>query len=217
MWEYMEQDKGLHRLSGKWREMKIMEQNQSEMLFYIDTEFAGEVLIEVAILNAAGRKIVDTVISHNKSWQELYDQGHAGTKQWMNMQKAKFNWDNEWNMPPDTHTLNASQLATILLEAQTNHSSARFVEFSRGNLDMSVLRRFLQENGGYEWVLGDHAGSGLIIPWSEKLPGFWHVAQALIFELLHPYHPLAHDSHRAFADVQKLQILFQDLVADSAP
>ena len=119
-------------------------------------------------------------------------------------------------MPSDSQTLNAQQLAGILLEARVNHPHAKFIEFSRGNHDINKIRRFLHDNGGLDWVLDDHEGLGLMMLWYDKLPGFWYVAQAVIFEMLHPDHPLAHDSHRAFVDAQKLHILFQDLVADSA-
>lgn len=50
----MEQVKGLRRLPSKWREVKSIEQKQSELLFYIDTEFAGDVLIELGVEDAAG-------------------------------------------------------------------------------------------------------------------------------------------------------------------
>ena len=194
-----------------------MEQQQSEILFYIDTEFAGDVMIELGVENAAGRKIVDTLVSHDKSWRELYEEGHDGTKLFMDLQKEKFEWDTEWNMPPDTQTLDARQIASFLLQAEINHPGAEAVEFSRGIHDVNKLRRFLCDNGGLDWVLGDLEGVGLMPLWVNKLPGFWHVGQALIFQLLHPDQPLAYDAHRAFVDVQKLHILFNDLIADSAP
>ena len=50
----MERQKGLKRLPPQWREAMKMEQYKPEILFYIDTEFAGDVLIEVGIENAAG-------------------------------------------------------------------------------------------------------------------------------------------------------------------
>lgn len=131
-------------------------------------------------------------------------------------QKKKYQWDDNWNMPPATQTINAQQLAGRLLEAQVCHPNARFIEFSRGNNDINKVRRFLRENGGFDWVLGDHEGLGMMPLWNDKLPGFWYMAQAIIFELLHPDHALAYDSHRAFVDAQKLHILFRDLVADSA-
>lgn len=68
MWEYMERHKGLTRLPLRWREAKKMEQNKSELLFYIDTEFAGDNLIEVGIENTAGVAIVNSVVAHQKSW-----------------------------------------------------------------------------------------------------------------------------------------------------
>lgn len=82
---------------------------------------------------------------------------------------------------------------------------------------MNKLRRFLRDNGGLDWVLGNLEGLGLMPLWSDKLPGFWHVGQALISQLLLPDHPLAYDAHRTFVDVQKLHILFNDLIAGSAP
>ena len=194
-----------------------MEQKQSELLFYIDTEFAGDVLIELGIENAAGRKIVDTLVSHDKGWRELYKEGHEGTKLFMDMQKEKFQWDFEWKMPPDTQTLDARQIASLLLQAEINHPGAKAVEFSRGNHDMNKLRRFLRDNGGLDWVLGNLEGLGLMPLWADKLPGFWHVGQALIFQILHPDQLLAYDAPRAFVDVQKLYIFIKDLVADSAP
>ena len=156
-----------------------MEQNESELLFYIDTEFAGDALIEIGIESAAGTQIVNSVVWHDKSWRHIYKDGHDGTRMFMNLQQKKYGWDDDWKMPSSTETIDAQELATILLDSQANHPGARFIEFSRGNMDLNRTRRFLPDNGGHDWVLNDRDALGLMWPWAEKLPGFWHLVQAL--------------------------------------
>ena len=46
-------------------------------------------LIEVGIENAAGTEIVDSVVTHNKSRRQLYDEGHEDTRMFMTSQKKK--------------------------------------------------------------------------------------------------------------------------------
>lgn len=112
--------------------------------------------------------------------------------------------------------MTARQVAEILKKWHMNHAEARIVEYSAGNLDTTVLRRFLTENGGHDAAVGNHYGCGLLTIWQQKLPGFWWTSQDNIFALTHPNHELTEKAHRAMVDAKKLRILFQDVIADSA-
>ena len=95
-----------------------MEQNQYEVLFYVDTEFAGDVLIELGIENAAGMQVVSSVVKHDKGWRQNYDKDHIGTRLLMQIQKKRFGWNDDCNMPSGTKTINTQEFTSILLEAQ---------------------------------------------------------------------------------------------------
>ena len=73
----------------------------------------------------------------------------------MNIQREKFKWDDDSNLPSNTQTVNAQQLAGLLLKARINFSRARSIELSKGNLDVNRIRRFLRDNGGFDWVLAN--------------------------------------------------------------
>ena len=94
-----------------WRVAKEMEQNQSELPFHVDTEFDGDALIQLGIENAVGTQVVSIVVTHDKSWRQIHDEGYEGNRSFMEVQKNKFGWHDDWNMPPDTKTVNAQELA----------------------------------------------------------------------------------------------------------
>ena len=134
----------------------------------------------------------------------------------MNLQRQQFQWDPDFNFPAESKVMNARQVASILLDAQCHSPEARFMEYSKGNLDLKMLRGYLEKNGGFAGVLGAHDGNGLLSLWQQRLPGFWRCSQDTIFFLTGPEHPLAKQAHRAMVDAQKLRILFRNLVDDSA-
>ena len=43
-----------------------MEYEESDILFYINTEFVGDCLVEVGTINAAGEEVLDTLVLHDK-------------------------------------------------------------------------------------------------------------------------------------------------------
>lgn len=217
MAEFLESRKGKDTLSSDWRVLKSMEQQKSKLLVYVDVEKASTVLIEIGIINAANEEIIDTLVTYDTPWRQIYVEGSDAVKLWMDNQKSKFRWNDQWEFPPGTRTMNAHQVADVLQKAGFNHPNAKIIEFTSGNSDSKVVRDFLDHgNNNLGWVLGGHVGFGLITQWRKKLPGFWQYAQHVLFELIHDGHPLASDSHRALIDAKKMHILFQDLVLDSA-
>lgn len=110
----------------------------------------------------------------------------------------------------------ATSIAKCITNKERPHTQAKFVEYSRGNLDTSILRRFLLENGDDDSALGSHYGYGLMLVGRNKLPGFWWAFQDNILALPRPTHELAEKAHRAMVDIEELRILFQDVVTDSA-
>ena len=192
-----------------------MEDEKSSILFYVDTEFADIHLIEVAIINAAGQDVLNTLVRHEKSWKEIYEEGTSSTRFMMTKQKEKFQWDSDWNFAPEAKVMDAAQVATCLERASCSSPTAKFVEFSFGNMDTKRLHDFLQSSG-FEHVLGGHKGYGALMQWKKRLPGFWDYSQETLFTFTRPSDPLAGTSHRALVDAKKLRTLTQDLFHDSA-
>lgn len=193
-----------------------MEQNKSPLLFYLDTEYAGTYVFEIGIINAQGEEIINSLVTHDKPWSQIYEEASESTRFWLNKNRIKYSMDEKWNYPLRTATMSARQVACTLEQAGSQHTDARFIEYLRGNADMSIVRRYLCEHDGLDYVLGDHYGFGLMPIWQEKLPGFWWASQDNIFALTRPEHPLASQAHRAMVDAKKLRILFQDTIKDSA-
>ena len=171
-------------------------------------------MVELAIITAQGVEVIDTYLLHDRPWSKIYEESSPDTRLMMELQKKKFQWDNNYNFPPGTKLVNARQVASILHDAQCDHPEARFVEHTLGNADIKRLRRFLHDNGGRDWVLNDHGSFGLLKLWRDRLPGSWSCSQDDIFALTRPDHPLAAQAHRAMVDATKLHILLNDLIAD---
>lgn len=213
---YLESTKGLQKLTGQWRIMKQMELQGSALLFYLDLEFGGQYPIKIGMLNGNGDEVLNTLLVHDKSWRQTYEEGDGSTRYWMNLQRQKFQWDADFNFLAESKVMNARQVASILRYAQYHSPEARFMEYSKGNLDLKLLHGYLEKNGGFAGILGGHDGNGLLSLWQQRLPNSWRCSQDTIFFLTRPEHPLAKQAHRAMVDAQKLRILFRDLVDDSA-
>ena len=193
-----------------------MEQKNSPLLFYFDTESAGEKLIELGVVNAIGDEVINTLVVHDKPWSSIYEEGDERTRLWMIAQRTKFKWDDRWEFPPGTKVMTAAQVSKTMKQWGMNRPEARIIEYSSGDLDTTILRHFLEENGGFDSALGNHCGYGLLPIWQQKLPGFWWLSQDNIFALTHPYHELTNVAHNAMIEAKKLRQLFQDAINDSA-
>ena len=216
MIEYLHGKKGLYRLDAQWKVIGLMDYEASDMLFYVDTEFTADYLLEIAIINAAGEEVIDTLVRHEKIWKEIHDEASPQARFWLETQKSKFQFDDDWNFPPSATAMDAAEVATRLQAASCSSPNARFVEYSRGNFDTKKIRDFLEVGGKLGHILGEHRGYGALALWQKILPGFWDFSQETIFVFNHPGHPLAKVSHRALVDAQKLRILMKDLFHDSA-
>ena len=142
----MEESKARFHLPGHWRILARMEQERDLLLFYVDTENAGDRPIEVSIINARGETVLDTVVPHQEPWKLIYEKGDGCVKLFMNLQKRKFDWSEDFEFPTEKSSMNASQLNTALRRAGCNHPDARLIEFLRGNMDVSKIRPFLTQN-----------------------------------------------------------------------
>lgn len=77
-------------MSGEWILVKRMEQKGSDLLFYLDTEFAGDMLIEVGVENAIGQDIIHGSFVHNELRRQIYQEGAAAdVKMYVSKQKKK--------------------------------------------------------------------------------------------------------------------------------
>ena len=115
---------------------------------------------EIGIINAAGEEVLDTLVLHDKPWKQIYNEGPVSVRLMMDKQKSKFHWDDDWNFPPSAKVMDATQVATILHTASCSSPSAKFVEYTRGNADLKKVQDFLEVNGGFGYVLGEHKGYG---------------------------------------------------------
>ncbi len=102
MAHYLEIQRGTHKMTGLWKEIKDMEIQKSDLLFYIDTEFANSWLIEVGIETAAGTTVIDTIVTYDKLWLQIFLEGDDATQAWMTKQKKKIGWDDNFEFPPET-------------------------------------------------------------------------------------------------------------------
>ncbi len=180
-------------------------------------EFANSWLIEVGIETAAGTTVINTIVTYDKPWLQIFLEGDDATQAWMSKQKKKYNWDDNFELPAETKTMTAREVAKCLIDFRTDNPEAKFLEHTYGINDLQKVKNFL-DSGGHNlgWVLGGHVGIGLLLMWKHKLPGFWYLGQEMLFKRIHPGHPLAEASHRALVDAQKMHILFKDMVNDSA-
>ena len=141
MMEYLESTKGRQKLDWQWEIIKSMDSKSSKFLFYLDTEFADNYLIEVAIVNAAGEEVINTLVMHDKPWKQIYNEAEekSTVRFLMDLQKSKFSWDSDWNFQQGATVMNVSQVATILRTAQCSSPEAKFVKYSKGGCDLRKL------------------------------------------------------------------------------
>lgn len=61
-------------LSAEWSRVGELHRKQNPGLYYIDTESFQMHLVELSVLNSAGKVVLSTKVVHaNKTWQEIYD------------------------------------------------------------------------------------------------------------------------------------------------
>lgn len=70
--EYLEANKIV--VSDQADRFRPLWKSQSPNLFFINTEFAGDLLFEICVMKADGEVIVDTVVNHQTQIQTCYDQ-----------------------------------------------------------------------------------------------------------------------------------------------
>ena len=63
-----------------------MEMQSSDLLFYLDTELAGDYLIEVGIENAPGTEITSTLVTYVNPRRQIHLEGDEGIKRWITLQ-----------------------------------------------------------------------------------------------------------------------------------
>lgn len=80
IWEYLEIQKGTQRLTGDWRHLKQMEQTKPSLMFYLDTEFAGNKLIKLGNINANGDQVINILVVYDQPWSRVYEEGDERTR-----------------------------------------------------------------------------------------------------------------------------------------
>ena len=158
--------------------------------------------------------MINTLVTYDKPWRQIYAEGSEGTKYWMKQQNKKFNWNADWEFPAGTKTMNVLEVARCLKNARTDRPDARFLEYFRGNNDLQKVQNFLG-SGDTElvWMLGGRLGIGIIPEVGTE------TTRVLV---LQPRDSVRVDasytaeSHRALIDAKQMHIMFKDMVDDSA-
>ena len=143
--------------------------------FDLDLDGVGQyasLLVEIGIINAAGEEVLDTLVLHERPWKQIHNEGPISVRLMMDRQKNKFQWDENWKFPPRATVMDASQVAALLHAALYSSTSAKFVEYTRGNADLKKVQDFLEVNGRFGYVLGEHKGYGAFPQWQKRLLGF---------------------------------------------
>ena len=65
-------------LSGSAERFQPLWETQSSSLFFIDTEYTRDLLVEICVMKADGEIIVNTIVDHSTQIQSLYDQSGNG-------------------------------------------------------------------------------------------------------------------------------------------
>jgi hypothetical protein len=182
---------------------------QNRGLWYIDTEFAGSLLVHVALISPDNECRLNVVVDHGKTLEELlHDIDVAGKNGISAMQSAirrgvvsKF-YDPESRIEAERAT--PEQLAEKL-EA-LDFSSSILIEWSRNYCDYTNIVNTLQAIDRFGLMPPiKHRLSGLHLIKSYLLPGHWTYSLRTIYPFIFPLSGLRQLHHIADIDATKLR------------
>lgn len=194
---YLEPLRGTMYLSQDLRPLRC-ERN----VFYVDTEFIHDTLIELAVLDFEGKVVLDCIVEYSKmSWQEtathflpLSDRHTL----------RRFGFDARGNPPSRPEMLSGREIAMHLSAAGVRKDS-HWIEYSSSGCDYKKIKNYLEAEG-FENILPEE--DRVLTPlfeWRKALKGFWDCSLENIANFILPNHPTTMvEHHRAKGDTDKL-------------
>ena len=172
-------------------------------VMYVDTEFVDKRLIQVAILDATGKTILDARIDHGLSIQELYDElpERGYRRAWQLRVLSRFYGpDSTIKSPMITVNELASKLTALRL------SEHIMIEWSTNYCDYRMLAQTLEVMGKAAAIMPPvtHRVSGLHLYRSYILKKNATFALQAIYPFLLPNSKLIWNHHEAEVDTKKL-------------
>jgi len=128
-------------------------ETRSSSLFFIDTEYSRDLLVEICVMTTDGEIIIDAIIDHGTQIQILYDQLGIGIER----STVKKVYRNERDQ--NTSGMTLKQIAEKLITKGFN-SSSTLVEWSLGRCDYWKLFRVFYDLG-LEYFMPPKANSWL--------------------------------------------------------
>ena len=176
----------------------------------VDTEFAGQFLVQISIRNARGELLFRRTVDHGMTVQELYERA----AQFDGPINVVFGVLNKLYGPPSQKSTrdcrNASTLVDIFKEiAQENalQPQHKLFEWSTSRCDYHITYA-AAEKVGYTHLMPPCGNSVLCIqPLRKAMPGLFSFSLPILFYLIDPKSRLAFDAHDSGVDTLMLFIV----------
>jgi hypothetical protein len=130
--EFLEANK--IELSGSAERFQPLWETRSSNLFFIDTEYTRDLLVDIYVMKADGEIIVDTIVDHDIQILNLYDQSGNG------IERSTINKVYGNGRDQNTSRMTLKQIAETLI-TKGFISSSILVEWSLGRCDYWKLFR----------------------------------------------------------------------------
>jgi predicted RNA-binding Zn-ribbon protein involved in translation (DUF1610 family) len=196
---YLENNK--IEISGQAELFRPLWDAQSPKLFLIDTEFARDFLCEICVMTIEGEVVVDTLVNHQTSTQNIYDQVEN------HMDRGII--DKMYGTEREKYTpgLTMEDIAKVLIDKGFGTDSI-LIEWSRSHCDYYLLQALL-ERVGVGHMMPPRSNSWLILyDWKkvvQKSKADLECRLSLLFLALQlDEKSLVQDAHRARPDTLML-------------
>ncbi len=167
----------------------------------IDTEFAGELLVEVVVLAADGNTLLQCVVDHEKSFEQLFEE-HVKCMLHKRMLHKRVLL--KFYHPSRKHYfrfLNKQQLASAVQDVVQHDTMT--IEWAEGGCDLRRLRALMDSIEQGEVMSSIKS----ILPaqiWRTVFPGLGSYTQGNQFAIAFPKNTRVSRQHRAEPDAQML-------------
>lgn len=167
-------------------------------LFFIDTEFIDSTIIEVCILDALGKVVLDTPIDFGCTVRELWERFNGK----FGLRKLAVTHGHPSEKPTQGMTIEA--IHSVLMEAGFNQNSV-LVEWSSSKCDYHQLFRAFEHAGLSDAMPPPNLSVQMIPLYRAALPGFLSWKLSVFFSFIYPTRTdLLLNAHRANPDAQML-------------
>ena len=202
LFAYMDATKDSAHIEGVWQRALLKAETDPGALFYIDTEFINDWLVEIAILNGRGEIIFHVTPLYKESWAEIRKSLNGHERKTLQYRLKRAGFDNTLTIPPPTGTLTAHEIVDVLKRSGWTQQSY-LAEWSTTHCDWCNLERYFAANGISDFMMPKPRSLLGVYLWQKRLPGFWCFSLPILYPLLYPDCDLKNISHFALEDVQK--------------